>query len=64
MERFFKSVAAKGYLILSFMAFVYVAYRGSLLITFASIVMLGAFVEYCILTDEIENGNDDDTDNF
>ncbi len=52
IEQVARRIAAKGYLLVAFAAFVYIVLRASWRVTLAAAIMLGAFVTYCVLEDD------------
>ena len=48
----------------SFVAFVYIVLKAPLRIIFCAVVFFGAFVEYCLIEDELDESSEDGDEFF
>ena len=59
MDRFFRKLAGYGYLIVSLLAFAYIFVYAKFVFTAMAVIMIGSFIEYCVLVDDED---DEDVD--
>ncbi len=57
-ERTAMKIAGNGFLLVSFAAFVYIFFRAPFRVTLASVIMLGSFIAYCCIMDEVMDDDD------